>query len=433
MNEQQHIDALIHAALGKHLHGDLDAAESAYREIVASFPAEPKVRHYLGFLLQQQDRLADALEQMNIAIALDDRHAEWHFNLGIVLSRLGHVARSIAAFSAAIEINPDGYFYWTNLGASFERNGEAMRAEQCYLAAASIDPGCPDAHYLLAALYLKQERYADARRCNALGVVAAPVQSVIVRGQAYHDLGRMDEAIELFENRLAEYPGDPVASHLLAAYRANGAPDRCSREYVERTFDAFAPSFDDILGRIKYCAPQLAADYLSGLNISAGSLDVLDLGCGTGLVGERLRRYARAMSGVDLSCAMLDVAAGKKLYDRLYRSDIAEFLSQSREKFDLVSCMDTFIYLGKLDDLVVQIYDRLKAGGHFVFSTEKLADFAPCGFRLNISGRYSHHRDYLSRLLNDAGFAVEQRFDIDIRMESGSPVAGEFICARRTA
>lgn len=433
MVEQNRINALFSSALRSHLNGELSGAEARYREIISVCPNDPRARHYLGFLLQQTGRLAEALEQLQNAIALDDRHAESHFNLGIVLLRLERFADAIVAFSSAIAINPDQYFYWTNLGAALESNQQWDRAEQCYLNAASIDADCPDAFYLLSALCLKLERFADARHFNYKGIIAAPAeqQSVIVRGQAYHSLGRVAEAIALFESQLTDEPDNPVAAHLLIAYRGQPAPDQCSRQYVEQTFDGFARSFDPVLNRLKYRCPALVGDYLAALELPLASLEVLDLGCGTGQVGEHVKPYAKILTGVDLSCAMLDQAAAKQLYHHLHQFDIADFLSASKECYDLVTCMDTFIYIGRLDELVALIYRKLKKGGRFIFSTEKLTGFAERGFQLNISGRYSHHQDYLARLLREAGFKIEHCRDVDIRTESGSPIEGQFVCALR--
>jgi hypothetical protein len=61
---------------------------------------------------------------------------------------------------------------------------------------------------------------------------------------------------------------------------------RASDRYVENTFDRFAGEFDATLSRRNYRAPQMvmgAAAVLLGE--SKGDLDVLDAGCGTGLVG----------------------------------------------------------------------------------------------------------------------------------------------------
>jgi predicted TPR repeat methyltransferase len=425
MEKDENIRMLFAAALQKHLAGDVLAAETRYREIIQADPTEARAKHYLGFLLQQSERLEEACEQLHQAIALDDRHAEWHFNLGIVLSRQGLAASASAAFSRAVSLDPGKYFYWTNLGAALELNREWARAEQCYLRAASIDPACPDAFFLLSALCLAQERFALARHYNYSGIVAAPGNSRIILGQAYHALGRVDDAIALFENWLSLEPDNPVASHLLAAYRGQLAP--CTAEYIEQTFDAFAYNFEDILGRLKYSGPQLLQDYLSTLPCT--NLWTLDLGCGTGLMGPILKPVSRVLTGVDLSAAMLEKASEKKLYDRLHKADITNFLHTSNERYDLITCMDTFTYLGSLDEVLTQINQKLNSAGRLIFSTEKLSGSSH--FQLNVSGRYSHHPDYLSAILGKSGFLIELIQDIDIRMESGCPIAGQFICATR--
>ena len=433
MAEQESSNPILQAALRKHVDGDLRAAEHLYRELIQADPGDAQARHYLGYLLQQSGRLQEAFDQLAAAIAIDDRHAEWHFNLGIVLSRQGQVVAAINAFARAVTIDPDKYFYRTNLGAAFESNQEWARAEQSYKAAANLDPDCPDAFYLLSALYLKQERFEEARQCNYRGIVAEPAGSKpkMVLGQALYELGRVDDAISLFENWLAEEPGNPVATHLLAAYRGRQVPARCSSQYVEQTFDAFATSFESVLGRLKYCGPQLVQDHLATLDLPASSQSILDLGCGTGMVGEVMKPYARELVGVDLSQAMLDRCAEKQVYNQLHRSDIAEFLLTSGKQYDLIACMDTFVYLGRLDEVLALIYRKLRAGGMLLFSTEKLLGVAESDYRLNISGRYSHHPGYLTTLLGNAGFRLLRMTDVPIRNESGCQIAGQFICASR--
>ncbi len=425
--------ALFSKAMRKHLDGDLASAEALYREIILADPGDPHARHYLGFLLQQTDRLDEAHLQLSRAIELDDNHADWYFNLGIVTSRQGRVTASIDAFSSAIAIDPDKYFYWANLGASFELSLQWIRAEQCYLAAARLDPDCPDAYYLLSALYLKLERFSEARHFNYRGIIAAPAgsTSIIARGQACQELGRKADAITLFENWQTTEPDNPVAAHLLAACRGRLPPDQCSARYIEQTFDAFANSFENILGRLKYCGPALVQDHLATLDLPAASLDVLDLGCGTGLIGEILEPYSRVLTGVDLSRSMLGQAAAKQRYHHLHQTGIDDFLRSSPDRFDLVSCMDTFIYIGRLEKVCELIYQRLKIGGLLLFSTEKLAAPHEHGFRLNVSGRYSHTQEYLTRLLNDAGFHIAKICDVTIRTEAGCPIEGQFVCAMR--
>ena len=433
MPEQKNCGAQFAAALRKHLDGDLPSAELLYREIILAAPGDAQARHYLGYLLQQTDRLEEAREQLTRAIALDDRHAEWHFNLGIVLLRQGHAASAVEAFSRAVAIDRSKYFYWTNLGAAFEAGKEWTRAEQCYKAALDIDPDCPDAFYLLSALYLKLERFTEARHFNYRGIAVAPAGSKpkIVLGQALYELGRVDDAIALFENWLKEEPGNPVATHLLAAYRRQQVPAQCSNPYIEQTFDAFATSFENVLGRLKYCGPQLVRDYLATLDPAPNILNALDLGCGTGMVGQAMQPYARELVGVDLSQAMLEQSAAKQIYRQLHKADITEFLQASRDRFDLIACMDTFVYLGRLDEVIALVYEKLNAGGLLLFSTEKLGGSGDTSYHLNISGRYSHHPDYVTALLGRTGFRLQHMSDVPIRTESGCQIEGQFVCAVR--
>ena len=187
---------------------------------------------------------------------------------------------------------------------------------------------------------------------------------------------------------------------MLAAYQGQQAPDKCARLYIEHTFDVFANSFDDILNRLKYSGPQLVEAHLAAHKFPIASLNVADLGCGAGLIGEVIHVFAQTMVGVDLSQAMLDRCAAKHLYSQLIRADITEFLLGSQDQYDLITCMDTFIYMGPLDDVCSLIYQRLKPGGLLFFSTEKLDESYEASYRLNINGRYSHGHDYLGPVLD---------------------------------
>ena len=51
---------------------------------------------------------------------------------------------------------------------------------------------------------------------------------------------------------------------------------------------------------------------------------VLDLGCGTGLIGSWFKDYARKLVGVDISPTMLDMATKKGCYHELRRGVSSE-------------------------------------------------------------------------------------------------------------
>ena len=425
--------SLLARAQSLHVAGNVEEAERCYRARLSQFPDESATRHLLGFLLYQADRPQDALTELQAAIATDDQRADWQFTLGLVLNRLGQTAAAIRAFESATRLDPRNYFGWTNLGAAQEQAGLLQPAEAAYLRAAQLDPNQPDAFFLLCALYQRLERYDEARRCNCLGLLADPPDRhpMPVRLHALAGLGRLGEARELIDRWLAEAPDHPVALHLRASF-LQLPPERCSPAYIVETFDGFAPSFDDTITRLKYSGPRLVREHLAALGLERASLDALDLGCGTGLIGVEMAPYARQLVGVDLSGAMLALAASRGIYAELHQADLVDHLSGSGHEFDLICCMDTLIYLGRLEQPLARMYQRLRPGGRLLFTTELPSGPATVpGYRLGVSGRYAHHPDYLAGVLADAGFVLEHGADITVRNESGCPIAGQFFCARR--
>ena len=98
----------------------------------------------------------------------------------------------------------------------------------------------------------------------------------------------------------------------------------------------------------------------------------LDLGCGTGLMGERLRPFCDRLEGFDISAEMLRKARAKSVYDRLEKADLQTF-SYDGPKADLVTAADVFMYVGALDGIVKTVAGLLAEDGLFAFSVEKLA------------------------------------------------------------
>ncbi|UTH74720.1 methyltransferase domain-containing protein [Chromobacterium sp. IIBBL 290-4] len=426
-------DGRLSRAQRLHLSGEAEAAERAYRCLLDDSELGASARHWLGFLLSQQDRLDEALPLLEQAVAADGSHAEWHFNLGLARARRGMDEPAAAALRRAAELDPTRYFYWTNLGAQLLRMGRGIDAEQALLQAERLDPQCPDAFYLLTQALLLQERHDEARRCNARGVLAEPPGKMppLAQAQALCQLGRMDEAREMAEGWLRMRPDHPVARHLLAAFGGADAPAACAEAYVGSAFDAAAPSFEQDLARLRYRGPQWLTECLARHAPGGRALSALDLGCGTGLAGERLQPYVGRLDGVDLSGGMLAQAQAKGIYASLAQAELRAFLRSAGRRWQLIACMDTLTYLGDLDEVFACLARQTEAGGLLLFCVERLGDAAG-DYQLHHSGRYRHASPYLDRLLGDK-WSVLERAVMPMRDEAGCPVEGEFICAQRLA
>ena len=64
--------------------------------------------------------------------------------------------------------------------------------------------------------------------------------------------------------------------------------------------------------------PEVIAEVAEFLLWDLSSKSALDMGCGTGMVGQSLKnRNCHEILGIDASQGMLDIAAEKKVYDQL--------------------------------------------------------------------------------------------------------------------
>ena len=128
---------------------------------------------------------------------------------------------------------------------------------------------------------------------------------------SYHEkAGNISAAIAAWR-RLEALDDDGVfgARLKLAAHDAGPAGEGTAVGYVEALFDQYAPQFEaSLVGKLGYRVPDLLDDLVDAemARLGIGSFErALDLGCGTGLMGERLRTKVGHLEGVDISAGLL--------------------------------------------------------------------------------------------------------------------------------
>jgi predicted TPR repeat methyltransferase len=116
------------------------------------------------------------------------------------------------------------------------------------------------------------------------------------------------------------------------------------REVAAR-YDEWAQSYDDDLTSWSYQAPAVVADAVVTRHPAAGS--VLDVGCGTGLVGRALRArgFAGELIGLDISEASLGIARQHGGYDSLEQADLQRPLPIEDDSVDAVVSVGVMTYL----------------------------------------------------------------------------------------
>ncbi|TIU31463.1 MAG: methyltransferase domain-containing protein, partial [Mesorhizobium sp.] len=196
--------------------------------------------------------------------------------------------------------------------------------------------------------------------------------------------------------------------------------------FVETLFDHYAESFDEsLVGRLSYRLPGMLDQAIRAARPGRFPL-ALDLGCGTGLMGQRLRPIADRLEGYDISAKMLRKARAKGVYDFLDKADLRDF-PYAGPKADLVTVADVFIYVGALDGVVKTIARLLATDGLFAFSVETLAGDGD--FMLLPSRRYAHAQHYVRDVLAANGLSVLSLEPTVIRQDRGEHVNGLVVVA----
>jgi predicted TPR repeat methyltransferase len=413
----------------------VDSADLLFQQVSAQLPRYPDPWNFRGIIATQRKQFEQAEAFFRQAIELAPEYAEAHSNLGNLLLKLKRYDEAVRSFQTALELRPELVSAHHNLGNAYAAQERHLEAIAAYHRALALDPERAQTQVILAQEYsaLGLDREALDSYQSALRLSPGETGIYGYLGGALAASGIMEGAARVYGRWLELEPDSELARHLHAACTGQGTPERASDRYVTETFDMFAECFDKVLETLEYRAPALVGQAVAEVTgTPAGTLEVLDAGCGTGLCGQWLQPHARRLVGVDLSEKMLEKARGRGLYDELVRAELVGFLAAHPAAFHLVVSADTLCYFGNLAAAMAAAGTTLRPGGHLVFTVERAEDHeAPAGFRLNHHGRYSHTEGYLRAVLAAAGLRARSLASATLRLELGKPVAGLVVIADR--
>ena len=240
-------------------------------------------------------------------------------------------------------------------------------------------------------------------------------------GLAFKEQGEREKSIKIFERAIKIDPSNRSAEHILNSLRGD-KPKTAPREYVERLFDGYADRFEKTLvGDLEYKIPKLITNVLLKMHCNNSLGSVLDLGCGTGLMGSEINGYCKELVGIDLSSKMLKHAKKKNHYTKLNQSDIITFLTNTQLDFDCFVAADVFIYVGELSEVFSLIKSRNTRSGKLAFSTENSVQD---GYHLHQTGRYSHSKSYIASLCKKYEYEMSYFALTDLRKENKTFLKG---------
>ncbi len=270
---------------------------------------------------------------------------------------------------------------------------------------------------------------AAALMGDALGLAPDWIAGHFRHGEMLAEAGEIAAALDAWRSVLRLDPADQLGASLkLELHGAMDGLRAMPSAFVETLFDQYADTFDEALvDKLVYQVPTLLQRAIAALG-RAGFAHAIDLGCGTGLMGERLRGDVSFLEGMDISSEMLKRADAKRIYDRLARIDLATLTELPREA-DLITAADVFMYIGSLERLFALVAATLAPGALFAFSVE-LHD-GPEAIVLRPSRRYAHSEAHLRDMLAATGFELASMEKAAIRMDRGDAIEGLIVVASR--
>jgi len=173
----------------------------------------------------------------------------------------------------------------------------------------------------------------------------------------------------------------------------------------KKDFDKDAAKWDENPRRV-----QLAADVARSMAAEVSltvDMDVLDFGCGTGLVTLALQPHVRSITGADSSQGMLDVL-NRKISDRHLANAGARYVDLDRGdtlsgSYHLIVSSMTLHHIKDVDAFLKQLYQRLHPSGILC-----IADLDEEGGKFHESNEgvfhFGFHRETLARQFEKAGF-----------------------------
>ncbi|HLY04418.1 MAG TPA: methyltransferase domain-containing protein [Rhizomicrobium sp.] len=257
---------------------------------------------------------------------------------------------------------------------------------------------------------------------RALRLDPALLAARVELGAAWLDAGEAGKALACWRGIRCDEITPELALMTADAERALASP-RSDPRYVRHLFDQFSKDYDArMLAQLAYRAPTILREFAGLLGLGGPKRhDILDLGCGTGLMGEAVKDWAQRLDGVDLSPQMIERARARNIYDELYVADVIAWLAQPGSTYDLIFAADTIVYIGDLAPLFWAVRARLVEGGIFLFTAESQEG---SGFGLGPKRRWRHSETYLRCDAERARLHVSGLMACVPRTEAGESVSG---------
>ena len=416
--------ALAHCKLDQHAE-----AITLLEQAIEHAPDHEQSLGQLGEIHLTLKHYKKACDYFSARLQINDRHAEtWH-SMGQAELKLGLFQEAITSLEHCIAINHRHPLAHHDLANALVHEGNHPKALSHYFRQIEIDP-LAETFYNIGVLLMHQEHNKDAILYLEKALELNPDNSDghINLANIYLKQERFDDALRHYQQAYRHKPEDEELQHIISALTETNTSQRAPNGYLSNLFNQYAPYYDQHLTKqLRYNAPQALRLLIEEHYAFDHCQEIIDLGCGTGLVAEALQPMTKTIIGIDVASDMISAAKEKQIYQALYENDIEQVLP-TLASASLIVAADVLSYFGDLSPLLTLCHNNLKDNGLLAFTVEK--GTRP-GYFLQKTLRYCHHPDYLESTLAKQSFQLIELTPIILREQHRQPVHGFAILAKK--
>lgn len=393
--------------------GDFSGAEAKLQE-ADQLSESDEIKALLGECLTVLGEKKAALSKFYQAYNLNNHNYAAVINIADLEAENHNFKEAECFYKRAAELNFSDVRAHANYAEMLYQNKRTVEALEEYRQAVIIAPEMPELSYNLAVILKDLQEYEQALDLMFYAFYKAPQHEDwsfnIAETLVLLNENAPEKARKICENWYEKMPENIVVKHLWASI--NHKESETDKEYNRLLFDNFAGGYEQTLKNINYAVVDKISELYAPLKGK-----ILDLGCGTGLLAEKLKTDDNEFVGVDISAKMLAIAKEKQVYKELQQADIIEYSANNKTEFDYVTAADVFCYFGDLKKIIKQCFPCC-----LIFSVETAEKVEK--YELQANGRYKHNLRYVRELLSEAGYDDLAETEIVLRCENGKDVKG---------
>jgi Tfp pilus assembly protein PilF len=216
--------------------GDLDGAESLFRQVIARNADFSNARNNLAVALLRKGEVAAAVKELQEVIRLKPKQPAGYVNLGNALSKQGNAEGAAVNYRKALQLDPGSQEAWQGLGELHRQKGEFAAAADAFRNALRIDSDSASAHNNLAITLMALGRHAEALDEFDAAVRIDPglSRAFFNKGICLERLGRADEAANSYKRAMEIAPDFAEACGNMAGLLADRGDRAGAIEYYQR-------------------------------------------------------------------------------------------------------------------------------------------------------------------------------------------------------